>query len=197
MLEGRGDGRVLIRTRLPESRAASPTGLPAMLRRPAVFFDRDGVLNHDEGYTHRVEHLRLIDGAAAAVRRFNQAGWWVFVVTNQAGVAHGYYDEAAVHAFHAALQHALRAAGAHVDGFYYCPHHPDGSVAGYAKSCNCRKPKPGMIEQALAEWPVERRRSLLIGDRPSDIEAVEAAGLRGMLFPGGDLDAFCASLGVL
>lgn len=190
-----GDG-YFIDIGIPDALAAARVDLPRRLRRPAVFFDRDGVLNHDSGYTHRIADLRLIDGAVAAVRRCNAAGRWVFVVTNQAGVARGLYDEAAVHAFHGALQRALRSAGAHVDAFYHCPHHPGGTVAGYARDCDCRKPKPGMIEQALREWPVERAASVLIGDRPSDIDAARAAGIRGLLFSGGDLDAFCRHMGV-
>ncbi|NJO67515.1 MAG: HAD family hydrolase [Rhodospirillales bacterium] len=163
-------------------------------RRPAAFFDRDGVLNIDTGYTHRIEDLRLIEGAATAVRRFNDAGWRVFVVTNQGGVAHGYYDEAAVDAFHAELQRRLHVQQAIIDSFYHCPHHPEGSIAGYARRCDCRKPRPGMILQAMADWPIDRDRSIMIGDRDTDIEAAVAAGLRGFLFPGGDLAAFCARI---
>lgn len=169
---------------------------PTPTSRPAVFFDRDGVLNLDTGYTHRIDDLRLIDGAAAAVRRFNDAGWWVFVVTNQSGVARGYYDEAAVHRFNAALQAALDTGGAHVDAFYHCPHHPDGAVAAYACVCNCRKPATGMIDRAIADWPVDVTRSILIGDRDTDLQAADAAGLRGWLFAGGNLAAFLQRIGV-
>lgn len=164
--------------------------MPTREPRPAAFFDRDGVLNHDTGYTHRLEDLQLIDGAAAAVRRFNDAGWWVFVISNQSGVARGYYDETAVRDFNAALQAALSIGGAHVDAFYYCPHHPDGSVAAYTRVCDCRKPAVGMIERAIVDWPVDLQRSILVGDRDTDVQAAEAAGLRGWLFPGGNLAAF-------
>jgi histidinol-phosphate phosphatase family domain/HAD-superfamily hydrolase, subfamily IIIA len=166
------------------------------MRRPAAFFDRDGVLNRDTGFAHRIDELQLIDGAAAAVRRFNTAGWWVFVVSNQSGVARGYFDEAAVRGFNAALQQALATEDARIDAIYYCPHHPQGTIAAYARVCDCRKPKPGMLTRALAEWPVEVTRSLMIGDRPTDIEAATAAGLRGFLFGGGNLAEFCVRLGL-
>ncbi len=190
-----GDG-YFIDIGLPESLATARATFPACLRRPAVFFDRDGVLNHDTGYTHRPDDLHFVDGAIAAVRRFNARGYRVFVVTNQAGIARGFYDEAAVRTFHAAMQRALRREGAHVDAFYYCPHHPEGSIAAYAGTCACRKPAPGMIDQALADWPIDRSHSLLIGDRSTDLDAAAAVGLPGHLFTGGDLDAFCTDLGL-
>ena len=164
--------------------------------RPGAFFDRDGVLNVDTGYTHRCDDLQLIAGAAAAVRLFNDAGWWVFVVSNQSGIARGYYDAAAVDAFHAALGTALAREGARIDAFYYCPHHPEGSVAAYARVCDCRKPQPGLIRQAIAEWPTDISHSILIGDRSTDMEAAGAAGLRGLLFPGGNLVDFCQRMHV-
>lgn len=159
-------------------------------RRPAVFFDRDGVLNVDTGYAHRPEELRWIEGAMEAVRLCNAAGWFVFVVTNQSGVARGYFTENAVRAFHARMQDDLRRLGARVDAFAYCPHHPEGVVPELAVDCACRKPRPGMILDLLARWPVDAARSLLIGDSPRDLEAAEAAGVRGELFRGGDLAAF-------
>lgn len=155
--------------------------------RPAVFFDRDGVLNHDTGYTHRVADLHWIDGAIDAVRACNDAGWLVFVVTNQSGVARGYYDEAAVARFHDAMQRDLAAQGAHIDEFRYCPHHPAGLVIGYDRDCTCRKPAPGMLLDLMAAWRVDGQRSFVVGDRSRDLEAGEAAGLRGHLFRGGNL----------
>ncbi len=159
--------------------------------RPAVFFDRDGVLNRDEsGYTHRPEDLRWMEGAVEAVRHANACGWHVFVVTNQSGVARGFYDEAAVERFHEAMARDLAAAGARVDAFRYCPYHPDGTVPAYRRDDPGRKPRPGMILDLMAEWPVDAARSLLIGDKTSDVEAAAAAGLRGFLFEGGDLSVF-------
>ena len=138
-------------------------------KRPAAFLDRDGVLNVDHGYAHRPDQLEWIAGAPEAVRLLNEAGYTVIVITNQSGVARGYYDEAAVRQFHAHMQDALRAQGAHIDAFYYCPHHPQGIVKQFAVQCRCRKPKPGMLEQAAREWPIDLGRSFLIGDKDDDM----------------------------
>ena len=106
--------------------------------RPAAFLDRDGVLNVDHGYVYRPEQLEWIAGAREAVRLLNSADYYVFVISNQSGVARGFYDEAAVKSFHAHMQDGLGAEGAHIDAFYFCPHHLDGTVKSLAVSCNCR-----------------------------------------------------------
>ena len=157
------------------------------IRRAAVFFDRDGVLNEDSGYVHRPDELRWLPGARECVRAVNDSGRFAFVVTNQSGVARGYYDEDAVCAFHAEMQRQMLAVGAHIDDFAFCPHHPDGTMPLYTRHCGCRKPMPGMILQLLDRWPVWRQDSILIGDRPSDLLAAEAAGIGGRLYGGGDL----------
>jgi D-glycero-D-manno-heptose 1,7-bisphosphate phosphatase len=131
--------------------------------------------------------LRWLPGARESVRAVNDSGRFAFVVTNQSGVARGYYDEDAVASFHAEMQRQLLAVGAHVDAFVFCPHHPDGILPAYARHCDCRKPLPGMILKVLESWPVRRQGSVLIGDRPSDLLAAEAAGLAGRLYSGGDL----------
>jgi D-glycero-D-manno-heptose 1,7-bisphosphate phosphatase len=160
-------------------------------RRPALFLDRDGVLNEDRGYVARWEDFRWIPGAKAAVRAFNQAGWLVIVVTNQSGVGRGYYTEAEMHALHARMAEELAADGARIDAFYFAPHHPESPSEAYRHpDPPDRKPNPGMILRALAEWPVDRDRSVLVGDKPSDMQAAARAGLRGLLFPGGDLKRF-------
>ena len=151
-------------------------------KRPAAFLDRDGVLNVDHGYAHRPDQLEWIAGAPEAVRLLNEAGYYVIVVTNQSGVARGYYEEAAVHQFHAHMQDALRAQGAHIDAFYYCPHHPEGTVKELAVRCRCRKPEPGMLEQAAREWPIDLPRSFLIGDKDDDMAAAAAFNIRGIKF---------------
>jgi D-glycero-D-manno-heptose 1,7-bisphosphate phosphatase len=150
--------------------------------RPTAFLDRDGVLNVDHGYAHRPEQLDWIPGAPEAVRLLNEAGYSVIVITNQSGVARGYFDEAALKAFHAHMQDALKAYGAHIDAFYYCPHHPHGTVARYTMKCECRKPAPGMLKQAAREWPVDRVRSFFIGDKDDDMAAAAAFGIRGIKF---------------
>jgi D-glycero-D-manno-heptose 1,7-bisphosphate phosphatase len=150
--------------------------------RPAAFLDRDGVLNYDRGYTHRPGDLVMIPGAATAVRLLNEAGYYVFVVTNQGGVARGLYSEAAIEQVHGHMQDILMKEGAHIDAFYYCPHHPEGEVKEFAIACRCRKPEPGMLEQAAREWPIERGRSFLIGDRDHDVAAAAAVHIRGIKF---------------
>lgn len=161
------------------------------LLRPALFLDRDGVLNQEIGYLHRVEDLRWTEGAARAVRAFNEAGWLVFVVTNQAGVAHGLYSEADIGALHAHMLESLAREGARVDAVYYCCWHPDARVQAWRHPDHPdRKPNPGMLLRAMQEWPVDPARSFLIGDRESDLEAARRAGVAGFRFDGGDLADF-------
>jgi D-glycero-D-manno-heptose 1,7-bisphosphate phosphatase len=150
--------------------------------KPVAFLDRDGVLNVDHGYVHRPERLEWVTGAPEAVRLLNDAGIAVIVVTNQSGVARGYFGEADVQRFHAHIQEQLRARGAHVDAFYYCPHHPQGTVAEFAIACDCRKPKSGMLERAARDFAIDRRRSFLIGDKDDDVAAAQAFGVRGIKF---------------
>jgi D-glycero-D-manno-heptose 1,7-bisphosphate phosphatase len=151
-------------------------------QRPAAFLDRDGVLNVDHGYAHRPDQLEWVAGAPQAVRLLNEAGYIVIVVTNQSGVARGYYDEAALRQFHAHMQDVLLSQGAHIDAFYYCPHHPEGTVKEFAVQCSCRKPGTGMLEQAAREWPIDLSRSFLIGDKDHDMAAAAAFNIRGVKF---------------
>jgi D-glycero-D-manno-heptose 1,7-bisphosphate phosphatase len=161
----------------------------------AVILDRDGVLNVDHGYVGEASRLEWIPGARAAVKRLNDAGLLVIVVTNQSGVARGYFDLAAVDELHRAMRAQLAAEGARIDAFYVCPYLPDATVAAFAHPNHPdRKPNPGMVLRALTEWSIDPARALVIGDQDRDLEAGRRAGVAGVLFPGGDLDAFVASL---
>lgn len=159
--------------------------------RPALFLDRDGVLNEDRGYVSRWEDFAWIPGAREAVAAFNRAGWLVIVVTNQSGVGRGYYTEEDMHALHARMDAELAEAGGRIDAFYFAPHHPESPIEAYRHpDPPDRKPNPGMILRALADWPIDRERSVLVGDKTSDMEAAARAGVRGLLFDGGDLKRF-------
>ena len=150
------------------------------LSRRAVFLDRDGTLNVEVNYLHRTEDLVLVPGAAAAVRSLSQAGFLVIVVTNQAGIARGYYDETALHRLHAEIQRRLAAQGARIDAFYFCPHHPE-----FDGVCECRKPAPGMLKQAAQDHAIDLPGSWLIGDTSGDIGAGNAVGCRTILVRSG------------
>ena len=158
--------------------------------RPAIFFDRDGVLNRDDGYIHRPDQVHWMPGAAAAVRLANQAGFLTFVVTNQSGIARNYYSEADMRALHEWMQGELARHGAHIDRIYFCPYHEEGENPAYRKDSFDRKPKPGMLLKAMSEFPVKRELSFMIGDKDADMEAARAAGIAGFLFTGGNLARF-------
>lgn len=164
------------------------------MSRAAVFFDRDGVLIEDCGYPHRPEHLALIPGAIAAVRRVNALGHAAVVVTNQSGVARGLFSEAQMHAFHDLLRRAFEAEGARIDAIYACPYLADAVVEAYRHPDHPdRKPNPGMLLRAIADLDLDPARSLMVGDKASDMEAAQRAGVRGVMFEGGDLDILLAA----
>jgi D-glycero-D-manno-heptose 1,7-bisphosphate phosphatase len=158
-----------------------------LLQKPAVFLDRDGVLNIDKGYVYRKEDFIWIDGAKEAVKLLNDLNFYVFVVTNQSGVARGYYTEDDIQKLHQWMNEELSKIGASVNGFYYCPHLPEAVIEKYRVSCDCRKPAPGLILQAMNDWPIDREKSLMIGDNNKDIEAAKNAGIKGHLFTGNNL----------
>jgi D-glycero-D-manno-heptose 1,7-bisphosphate phosphatase len=165
------------------------------MKAKAAFLDRDGVLIVDRGYPHRAEDLVFIDGAAAAIRRLRHAGFRIVVVTNQSGVARGLFTLAEMDAFHALMRKALAAEGAEIDAIYACPYLPDAKVPAFSHPNHPdRKPNPGMVLRAIADLDLDPDRSILIGDKDSDMEAAERAGVTGARFHGGDLDAFVAML---
>ena len=146
------------------------------MSRPAVFLDRDGTLVEELPYLHDPERLALMPGAAAALSALARAGFALVLVTNQAGVARGLYGEDAVERVHRRLGELLAAGGVALDGVYYCPHHPDGRVAAYARACRCRKPAPGMLEAAAGDLGLDLTASYLVGNDPVDVGAARAAG---------------------
>ena len=150
----------------------------------AVFLDRDGTIITDKHYAFDPAGIEFIDGALDGLRRLEAAGFRLFVVTNQSGVARGYFDENDVWAMHARLDALLRQAGVTVDRFLHCPHHPDGVIKKYAFSCLCRKPKPGMIWRAASEESIDLAQSWVIGDAPSDVLAGVRAGCKTVLLDG-------------
>jgi D-glycero-D-manno-heptose 1,7-bisphosphate phosphatase len=149
--------------------------------RPAVILDRDGTLCHEVHYLRRPDQLRLFDGAAVSMRRLREAGFALVLVTNQSGVARGYFSEDDVAAVHRALQEELAAAGAGLDAVYYCPHHPRQGSPAYRTRCRCRKPGTALLEQAQAELGLDLARSYAVGDRLRDLEGALRLGCRGFL----------------
>ena len=158
--------------------------------KPALYLDRDGVINIDRGYVARVEDWKWVDGAQECIARFKAREWLVFVVTNQTGIAFDHYTEADMNAVNDHMEAGLAAAETSVDRIYVCPFHQDGTNPKYRKDSFDRKPKPGMILQAMADFPVKREASFLIGDKQTDIDAAHAAGIGGFLFKGGNLASF-------
>jgi D-glycero-D-manno-heptose 1,7-bisphosphate phosphatase len=190
LLQGRVSRGSFIDIGLPEEFSRAQTTVPDIVRRPAIFFDRDGVLNEDTGYVHRSDQFQWMPGAREAVRWANDNGYYTFVVTNQAGVAHGYYEEEAVHRLHDWMRTELGVAGAHIDAYEHCPFHPQGVVERYKQDSKLRKPAPGMILKLQREWATDPARSFLVGDRDSDVQAAIAAGIAGYKYEGGNLLGF-------
>lgn len=148
---------------------------------PAVFLDRDGTLIEEVGYLDRTERIELYPWTVDAVRLLNRAGLRVVVVTNQAGVARGIFEERFVGEAHRYLDERLAVAGARIDGYYYCPHHPDAPLEAYRRHCDCRKPRPGMVQRAADELQLDVQRSFVVGDRWSDVQIAHAVGAHGVL----------------
>jgi D-glycero-D-manno-heptose 1,7-bisphosphate phosphatase len=151
------------------------------MRRQAVFLDRDGTVNQDIGYLYRKEDLEFIPNAPEAIKLFNNCLFKVVVITNQAGVARGFYREADVRRLHELINQELRKYEAYIDAFYFCPHHPTAGVGRYRVDCDCRKPKPGLILKAAQEHNLELSQSFMIGDKMDDVRAGRNAGVQSLL----------------
>jgi len=147
----------------------------------AVFLDRDGTLIEDVGYLERVGRIAMYPWSIDAIRVLNRAGLRVVVTTNQAGVARGYFTEALVEEIHRDIDARVVAGGARIDAYYYCPHHPDGSVPAYSRSCDCRKPGRGLVDRAVRELGVDPARSFVVGDRRLDVQLASAVNARSVL----------------
>ncbi len=147
----------------------------------AVFLDRDGTVNEEVGYLRNLEDLRLIAGAGPAIKRLNDAGLLVVLVTNQSGIARGYFSESLLHEIHGRLEQMLRDEGARLDAIYYCPHHPSAGNSHYTRECDCRKPGTGLIDRASLDLDIDVRQSYVIGDKWSDVELGQRAGAHSIL----------------
>lgn len=148
--------------------------------RRAVFLDRDGTINIEKEYLYLAKDFEFIPGVVEAIQLLNQAGVMVVVVTNQSGVARGYYTEDDVVNLHRHIARELELSGAHIDAWLFCPHHPTGR-GSYALQCNCRKPLPGMLQEAAERYDICLEESTMIGDKQADIEAGQAAGCHTIL----------------
>ncbi len=151
------------------------------MTRPAIFMDRDGTLSHEVGYVNHLSRFRLFSWTVDAVRLINRSGFLAVVVTNQAGVARGYFPESLIHDVHASLEASMAAGGARLDAVYFCPHHPSVGEAPYRLDCDCRKPRPGLLKRAERELGADLRRSWVIGDRLGDLQLAWSVGARAAL----------------
>ena len=151
------------------------------MKRPAVFIDRDGTISEEVGYINHPSRFRVFPYTANAIKLLNDRGWLAIVVTNQAGVARGYFSENMIELVHENLRHELREQGARVDAIYYCAHHPTVGEPPYRQECDCRKPKPGLVTRATKDLDIALDQSWMIGDRYGDIELAHNAGLHSAL----------------
>ena len=151
------------------------------MKQRAVFMDRDGTISEEVGYINHRSRFRLFPFAAAAIKQLNEHGWLAIVVTNQAGVARGYFPEQMIESVHADMTKQVADADARIDAIYYCAHHPTVGEPPYRFDCDCRKPKPGLIQRAAEDFSIDLAGSWMIGDRYSDVELARNAGVRSML----------------
>ncbi len=151
------------------------------MKKPAVFIDRDGTINEQRGYINHISRFKIIPGVEDAIRLLNQNNFLAIVVSNQSGVARGFYPIELVHEVHALMKQLLEENGSFLDAIFFCPHHPDGVIPEYTRKCNCRKPGTGLIDQACRSFDIDLSNSYVVGDLYSDMELAERAGVRGIL----------------
>ncbi len=152
-----------------------------MEKKRAIFMDRDGTISHEVGYINHVSRMRPYSFSAEAIHLINRSDWLAIVVTNQAGVARGYFTEDLVKQVHGRMEEILASGGAKLDDIFYCPHHPTAGKPPYRLDCDCRKPKPGMLLKAVEKHNIDLSRSVMVGDKISDVEMAKANGLTGVL----------------
>jgi D-glycero-D-manno-heptose 1,7-bisphosphate phosphatase len=179
---------------MPDDFARAQTEVPALLHRRALFLDRDGVINVDHGHVGSRERFEFVAGALDTIRFATRSGWHVFIVTNQSGVARGYYSEADVRDLMAWVADQARCIGGTIDDWRFCPYHEDGTVEAYRRASDWRKPAAGMLLDLIRAWEVDPARSMMIGDQPTDLQAAAAAAMPAHLFPGGNLLDFVRPL---
>lgn len=154
--------------------------------RPVAFLDRDGVLVEDTGYAYKIEDLKVLPAVSQTLKELQDRGYLLIVISNQAGVARGYFGEEDVKVFHKELARRIEAeSGAKIDAFYFCPHHPQGTIAAYAQSCDCRKPGIALLTQASLDFAIDWDKSFFVGDRSSDIDCAINAKIRGFQIESG------------
>jgi D-glycero-D-manno-heptose 1,7-bisphosphate phosphatase len=151
------------------------------MEKPAVFIDRDGTINEQRGYINHLSRFELLPGVTDAVKLLNKNNFFAIIVTNQSGVARGYYPVSLVHQIHELMTKSLEREGATIDGIFYCPHHPRGIVPEFTADCDCRKPKTGLVHQALKIFDIDMSNSYVVGDRYVDIELAIRLNLKGVL----------------
>jgi D-glycero-D-manno-heptose 1,7-bisphosphate phosphatase len=151
------------------------------MKKPAVFIDRDGTINEQLGYINHLSRFVILPGVSEAVRLLNKNDWWAIIVSNQGGVARGYYPMELVDEIHAFLKSSLKEQGATIDGIFFCPHHPAGVLPEYSSECGCRKPETGLIDKAREAFDIDMSNSYVVGDRHVDIELASRLNLKGVL----------------
>ena len=156
------------------------------INKKAIIFDRDGTLNEDDGYTYKIEKLKWKPGAIELIKFLNEKKYFIFVATNQSGIARGIFSENDMHNFHITMQNELKKFKAHIDKFYFCPYHKEGVIEKYKKDSEDRKPSTGMLVKIIKEWGLDKRNIVLIGDKDTDIDCAKNFNIKGLKYNGKD-----------